>query len=149
MLLFIEGYTYELDKQVSNRVDKTIRDVLGDIFTIPKLEKEKDFKYVGYCYSHVAEDVVFFLPKVVLTDGKDTVFGITPQELIDFDEFSGTFEDGDERLENYKEFLSTLAIWIYRVLSVYNEKKNDNILENKETQTQSDGTGCGNTSLSV
>ena len=139
MLLFIEGYTYELDKQVSNRVDKTIRDVLGDIFTIPKLEKEKDFKYVGYCYSHVAEDVVFFLPKVVLTDGKDTVFGITPQELIDFDEFSGTFEDGDERLENYKEFLSTLAIWIYRVLSVYNEKKNDNILENKETQTQSDG----------
>ncbi len=139
MLLFIEGYTYELDKQVSNRIKKTIRDVLGDIFTIPRLEREKDFKYVGYCYSHVAEDVVFFLPKVVLTDGKDTVFGTTPQELIDFDEFSGKFEDGDEHIENYKEFLSTLAIWIYRVLSVYNEKQNDNILENKETQTQSDG----------
>lgn len=139
MLLFIEGYIYELDRQVSNRIKQTIRDVLGDIFTIPKLEREKDFKYVGYCYSHVAEDVVFFLPKVVLTDGKDTVFGATPQELIDFDEFSGTFEDGDERVENYKEFLSTLAIWIYRVLSVYNEKQNDNILENKETQTQSDG----------
>ena len=139
MLLFIEGYTYELDRQVSNRIEKTIRDVLGDIFTIPRLEREKDFKYVGYCYSHVAEDVVFFLPKVVLTDGKDTVFGATPQELIDFDEFSGTFEDGDERVVNYKEFLSTLAIWIYRVLSVYNEKQNDNILENKETQTQSDG----------
>lgn len=139
MLLFIEGYTYELDKQVSSRVKKTIRDVLGDIFTIPRLEREKDFKYVGYCYSHVAEDVVFFLPKVVLTDRKDTVFGVTPQELIDFDEFSGTFEDGDERIENYKEFLSILAIWIYRVLSVYNEKQNDNILENKETQTQSDG----------
>lgn len=139
MLLFIEGYTYELDRQVSSRIKKSLRDVLSDIFTIPKLEKEKDFKYVGYCYSHVAEDVVFFLPKVVLTDGKDTVFGATPQELIDFDEFSGTFEEGDERVENYKEFLSTLAIWIYRVLSVYNEKQNDNILENKETQTQSDG----------
>lgn len=139
MLLFIEGYTYELDKQVGRRVGKTIRDVLGDIFTIPKLEKEKDFKYVGYCYSHVADDAVFFLPKVVLTDGKDTVFGVTPQELIDFEEFSGTFEEGDERVENYREFLSTLAIWIYRVLSVYNETQNDNILEYKETQTQSDG----------
>lgn len=139
MLLFIEGYSYELDKQVSRRVGKTIREVLGDIFSIPKLEKKKDFKYVGYCYSHVAENVVFFLPKVVLTDGTDTVFGATPQELVDFDEFSGTFEDGDERVENYKEFLSTLAIWIYRVLSVYNETQNDNILENKEMQTQSDG----------
>lgn len=144
MLLFIEGYPYELDKQVSRRVDKTIRDVLGDIFTIPRLEKEKDFKHVGYCYSHVAEDVVFFLPKVVLTASlekkeQDTVFGATPQKIIDFEEFSGTFQDGDERVENYKEFLSTLAIWIYRVLSVYNEKQNDNILEYKETQTQSDG----------
>lgn len=144
MLLFIEGYPYELDKQVSSRVTKTIRDVLGDVFTIPRLEKERDFKYVGYCYSHVAEDVVFFLPKVVLTasptkDTADTVFGATPQELIDFEEFSGTFNEGDERIENYKEFLSTLAIWIYRVLSVYNETKNDNILEYKETQTQSDG----------
>lgn len=144
MLLFIEGYPYELDKQVSRRVTKTTRDVLGDIFTIPKLEKEKDFKYVGYCYSHEAEDVVFFLPKVVLTanptkDDADTVFGVTPQELIDFEEFSGAFKEGDERVENYKEFLSTLAIWIYRVLSVYNETLNDNILEYKETQTQSDG----------
>ncbi len=139
MLLFIEGYKYNLDKQISNRVDKRIRDVLGDIFTIPKLETEMDFKYVGYCYSHVAEDVVFFLPKVVLTDGVETVFGVTPSELIDFEGFSGTFEEGDENVENYKEFLSTLAIWIYRVLSVYNEKQNDNILENKEMQTQSEG----------
>lgn len=136
MLLFIEGYKYTLAQEVRNR---SLRDILGDIFSIPKLEKEMEFKYVGYCYSHVAEDVVFFLPKVVLTDGKETVFGVEPNELIDFEAFSGKFNDGDERIENYKEFLSTLAIWIYRVLSVYKEKNNDNILENKETQTQSEG----------
>lgn len=117
MLLFIEGYKYTLAQEVRNR---SLRDILGDIFSIPKLEKEMEFKYVGYCYSHVAEDVVFFLPKVVLTDGKETVFGVEPNELIDFEAFSGKFNDGDERIENYKEFLSTLAIWIYRVLSVYN-----------------------------
>lgn len=139
MLLFIEGYKYNLDSPIISRGEMKIRDVLGDIFTIPKLEKDMDFKYVGYCYSHVAEDVVFFLPKVVLTDGSDTVFGTKPTELIDFEAFAGNFEDGNEDVENYKEFLSTLAIWIYRVLSVYNEKENDNILENKETQTQSEG----------
>lgn len=136
MLLFIEGYKYTLAQEVRNH---SLRDILGDIFSVPKLEKDMEFKYVGYCYSHIAEDVVFFLPKVVLTDGKETVFGVEPNELIDFETFSGTFNDGDERVENYKEFLSTLAIWIYRVLSVYKEKNNDNILENKETQTQSEG----------
>lgn len=145
MLLFIEGYKYNLDQQISSRGEMKIRDVLGDIFTIPRLETEMDFKYVGYCYSHAAEDVVFFLPKVVLTGEKEdsgkeeTVFGVSPSELIDFEAFTGEFNDGDEQVENYKEFLSTLAIWIYRVLTVYNEKENDNILENKETRTQSDG----------
>lgn len=139
MLLFIEGYKYNLDQPISSRGEMKIRDVLGDIFTIPRLETEMDFKYVGYCYSHAAEDVVFFLPKVVLTDGTETVFGVSPIELIDFEAFMGEFEEGDEKVENYKEFLSTLAIWIYRVLSVYNEKQNDNILENTEMQAQSEG----------
>ena len=139
MLLFIEGYKYNLDQPIISRGELKIRDVLGDIFTIPRLETEMDFKYVGYCYSHAAEDVVFFLPKVVLTDGAETVFGVSPSQLIDFEAFTGNFEESDEKVENYKEFLSTLAIWIYRVLSVYNETQNDNILENKEMQAQSEG----------
>ena len=85
MLLFIEGYKYTLAQEVRNH---SLRNILGDIFSIPKLEKEMEFKYVGYCYSHVAEDVVFFLPKVVLTDGKETVFGVEPNELIDFEAFT-------------------------------------------------------------
>lgn len=140
MLLFIEGHKYTLDEKVRNR---PIRDILGDIVSIPKMEVEMAFPYVGYCFSAVANDVVFFLPKVVLTAGRneelDTVFGASPRELIDFEVYTGTFPEGDERAENYKEFLSTLAIWIYRVLSVYREKKNDNILEPREVQTHGSG----------
>lgn len=141
MLLFIEGHKYKLDELVMN---KPIRDILGDIVSIPKMEVEMAFPYVGYCYSANAGDVVFFLPKVVLTASQnkeepDTVFGASPRELIDFEAYTGTFPEGDENAENYKEFLSTLAIWIYRVLSVYRNKKNDNILENRETQTHGSG----------
>ena len=79
MLLFIEGYPYSLDKVV--RDQQTIRDILGDIVTIPKMEDHYTIEYVGYCYSQKAEDVIFFLPKVVLTGeqsedkSSDTIFG--------------------------------------------------------------------------
>lgn len=140
MLLFIEGHKYTLDDEVRN---KPIRDILGDVVSIPKMEVEMAFPYVGYCFSAVANDVVFFLPKVVLTAGRneepDTVFGASPKELIDFEAYTGSFPEGDEHAANYKEFLSTLAIWIYRVLSVYREKNNDNILENREMQTHGSG----------
>ena len=144
MLLFIEGHPYELDSEVRGM---KLRDILGDIFTIPRLETVKEFMYVGYCYSHVADDVVFFLPKVVLTGDvsdsqKETVFGVSPEQLIDFEsrELKETFEErGEEACRNYKEFLSTLAIWIYRVLSVYKEKNDDNILQSRDTQTLGSG----------
>lgn len=144
MLLFIEGHQYELDREVRC---KKLRDILGDIFTIPKLETVKKFMYVGYCYSHVAEDVVFFLPKVVLSSDvsdlqKDTVFGVSPEKLIDFEsqELKAIFEkQGEDVCRNYKDFLSTLAIWIYRVLSVYKEKNDDNILQSRDTQTLGSG----------
>ena len=65
MLLFIEGYPYTLDDVV--RDGKTIREVLKDVVSVPKKEHTYAFEYVGYCYSKVAQDVIFFLPKVVLT----------------------------------------------------------------------------------
>ena len=78
MLLFIEGYPYSLDEVVRDNL--TIRDVLKDVVSVPVKEDKYSFGYVGYCYSKAAKDVIFFLPKVVLTgeineeSGNDTIF---------------------------------------------------------------------------
>ena len=143
MLLFIEGYPYDLNREV--REGLTIRKVLADVVSLPVKEDTYAVEYVGYCYSKAAGDVIFFLPKVVLTGeqdedkNSDTIFGASPQEIIDFesDKVKSKFtEDGSKE---YKEFLSTLSIWIYRVISVYKQTHNDNILESKEYQAESRG----------
>lgn len=141
MLLFIEGYPYNLDQKVRNKL--TVRDILKDVVEVPKLEHIYSFGYVGYCYSKAAKDVIFFLPKVVLTGEnepeKETIFGASPQSIIDFDSKNLKEKFTEEGHKDYKEFLSTLSIWIYRTISVYKEECNDNILESREHQKESGG----------
>ena len=143
MLLFIEGYPYSLDDMVRDGL--TVRDVLKDVVSVPAKENRYAFGYVGYCYSKAAKDVVFFLPKVVLTgeqneeNGDDTIFGASPQEIIDFESDKIKSKFTEEGCKEYKEFLSTLSIWVYRTISVYKKTHNDNILESKEYQTESRG----------
>ena len=69
MLLFIEGYPYDLNREV--REGLTIRKVLADVVSLPAKEDTYAVEYVGYCYSKAAGDVIFFLPKVVLTGEQD------------------------------------------------------------------------------
>lgn len=143
MLLFIEGYPYNLNDIVKKNL--TVRDVLKDIVSIPSKEDQYSFGYVGYCYSKAAKDVIFFLPKVVLTgeqneeSGDDTIFGASPQEIIDFESEKVKSKFTEEGCKEYKEFLSTLSIWVYRTISVYKQTHNDNILESKEYQAESRG----------
>lgn len=143
MLLFIEGYPYELDAIVKDGL--SILEILKDVVSIPVKEDNYAFGYVGYCYSKAAKDVVFFLPKVVLTgehneeNGDDTIFGATPQDIIDFNSDSIKSKFTEEGCKEYKEFLSTLSIWIYRVISVYKETHDSDILESKEYQGESRG----------
>jgi len=143
MLLFIEGYPYNLDAIVKDGL--SVREILKDVVSIPVKEDHYAFEYVGYCYSKPAKNVIFFLPKVVLTgehddeNGDDTIFGATPQEIIDFNSESIKLKFTEEGYKDYKEFLSTLSIWIYRTISVYKETHNDNILESKEYQSESQG----------
>lgn len=143
MLLFIEGYPYNLDAIVKDGL--SIREILKDVVSIPVKEDSYAFGYVGYCYSKTAKDVIFFLPKVVLTgeyndeNVADTIFGATPQDIIDFNSDSIKLKFTEEGCKEYKEFLSTLSIWIYRTISVYKETHDDNILEPKEYQGESRG----------
>ena len=143
MLLFIEGYPYDLNREI--REGLTIRRVLADVVSIPAKEDTYAVEYVGYCYSKAAGDVIFFLPKVVLTGeqdedkNSDTIFGASPQEIIDFESDKVKSKITEDGCKGYKEFLSTLSIWIYRVISVYKQTHNDNILESKEYQAESSG----------
>lgn len=143
MLLFIEGYPYNLNDIV--KANLTIREILKDVVSVPVKEAKYAFEYVGYCYSKAAKDVIFFLPKVVLTGetneerGDDTIFGASPQEIIDIESNTVKTKFTEEGCKEYKEFLSTLSIWIYRTISVYKQSHNDNILESKEYQSESRG----------
>lgn len=143
MLLFIEGYPYSLNDIVKDGL--TVRDILKDVVSVPVKEDKFSFGYVGYCYSKVAKDVIFFLPKVVLTgeinkeSGDDTIFGASPQEIIDFESNTIKAKFTEDGCKEYKDFLSTLSIWIYRTISVYKQTHNDNILESKEYQSESRG----------
>lgn len=143
MLLFIEGYPYDLNREV--REGLTIRKVLADVVSLPVKDETYAVEYVGYCYSKAAADVIFFLPKVVLTGeqdedkNSDTIFGASPQEIIDFESDKVRSKFTEDGSKEYKEFLSTLSIWIYRVISVYKQTHNDNILESKEYQAESRG----------
>lgn len=143
MLLFIEGYPYDLNREV--REGLTIRKVLADVVSLPAKDDTYAVEYVGYCYSKAAADVIFFLPKVVLTGeqdedkNSDTIFGASPQEIIDFESNKVKSKFTEDGSKEYKEFLSTLSIWIYRVISVYKQTHNDNILESKEYQAESRG----------
>lgn len=141
MLLFIEGYSYTINVPV-RKDGHTIREILADL--VPPLTEEGAkvaFEYVGYYYSRVAGDMVFFLPKVVLLNEKDTVFGAKPEDIIDFDAIARKEKAGDvvfaeEELKDYKKFLSELSIWIYRAISVYQENNDDNdIIQRKELHT--------------
>lgn len=142
MLLFVEGYPYNLNAKIRGL---NIRSILSEVVAIPIKETYYSPEYVGYCYSKTAQDVIFFLPKVVLTGGKnddgsaDTIFGASPQEIIDFESNDIKSKFKEEGCKEYKEFLSTLSIWIYRTISVYKQTCNENILESKEYQTESRG----------
>ena len=143
MLLFIEGYPYRLDHKI--REGLTVEEALSGV--VSHFHKKEDYRpeYVGYCYSKAAEDMIFFLPKVVLTGeqredkASDTIFGAEPTKIIDFEasDLEKNFSEGESN--KYKDFLSELSIWIYRTINVYKKDKDENILEPREIQSKSTG----------
>lgn len=147
MLLFIERHKYDLSHTV--RENLTVRDILKGIVSFPKTENNYTPKYVGYCYNKEVDDVVFFLPKVVLKgdetgkktdeENNSTIFGVSPLDIIDIDSDATKSKFTEDVYKKYKEFLSTLSIWVYRALNEYKRKNNDNILIDKEYQSVSNG----------
>lgn len=144
MKLLIEGYPYKNHKPGGLEYD-TLQGLVNDI----ELESNNPVSvpYVGYFYSKTCNDVVFCLPKVVLTGGKkddenETVFGFSPEKLIDFEKLidADKQDDGKEKTDEIKKFLSELAIWIYRTIAVYHTNDHDSqILKTEQYNTSSGG----------
>jgi len=129
MKLLIENYSY-----VKHTEDTDVYKALKGSGLVNDLELDAiepvSIEYVGYVYNRECDDVVFCLPKVVLTGVKskesdnvqlETVFGLSPEELVNFDS-----TNLNEKKE-IKNFLSELAIWIYRSISIF-RKNNPNSL---------------------
>lgn len=143
MKLLIEGYPYKNHKPGSLEYN-TLQGLVNDI----ELESNNpvSVSYVGYFYSKTCNDVVFCLPKVVLTggqkDGKsETVFGFSPEKLIDFEKLvdADKQDNGKEKTDEIKKFLSELAIWIYRTIVVYHANSDSQILKTEQYNTNSGG----------
>lgn len=90
-------------------------------------------EYVGYFYNPKLNDCVFILPKVLLEDknGKEEVFGkYKPEDIIDLEKYEKL--EGKPKLGNpEKNFIYDLAVWVYRAIVVYNEKKPKNTIVKK------------------
>ena len=140
MKLLIEGYSYR---------PEDVKGVLPDD-TLWTPDQKVRIEYVGYFHNPQCRDFVFFLPKVLLEprkiDGveadrvfctKDVPDGFAPEEIIDPERLAhasgGRFDEGQ------KAFLYEFAVWIYRVLSRFDEthQGSEIILKRSETQAGS------------
>ena len=125
MKILFEEYGYKTEK---------VKSILGD-FLLSNLDKEKDrqfLRYVGYFFnkeiaSHdgTKGDLVFILPKVLL-DSEGKVFGLSPEEIIDFnfkewkkDEL--VVEGGRLSKQQVYNFIYGFVTWIYRAVSLYRQ----------------------------
>jgi len=73
MKILIEGQYYPID-------------ILRDIFEDPKFYQQKNNEgkiiSVGYYHSFARKELVYMLPKVYMTDGEQTIFGINKEDLL-------------------------------------------------------------------
>ena len=62
MLLFIEGYPYNLDEIVKDGL--TVRDLLKDVVSVPVKEDKYSFEYVGYAIVRQQKTLSSSCPKL-------------------------------------------------------------------------------------
>ena len=110
MRILVEEYQYDVND---------IRPVLNGVDAMENVAGKVSIHYVGYYYNVHLQDCVFILPKVLLkdVDGKELVFGkYKPEDIVNLNE--------QNPLDNVeKNFLYKFAVWIYRAIVVYRNKK--------------------------
>lgn len=104
-----------------------VKETLEGLTSFRDNEGSVSIEYVGYYYNPALNDCVFILPKVLL-DKKEEVFGhCKPEDIINLEE-NNKLEGGKKLKDEEKNFIYELAVWVYRAIVVYNEKKPQNTI---------------------
>lgn len=110
MRILIEEHQYDA-------VD--VKDVLHGIDALENVEGKVSIQYVGYYYNAVLQDCVFILPKVLLNDKSELVFGkYRPEDVINLNE-------NNPLSPIERNFIYKFAVWIYRAIVVYKTAKRE------------------------
>ncbi|MBF4470735.1 hypothetical protein [Flavobacterium sp. HJJ] len=107
MKILIEGEDYLIDNLTSVFDDPKFYNQIGSIGKIIS---------VGYYHSFEKKELVYMLPKVFMRDNQETVFGISKDDLFDFEK-SETFK----RDEKYK-WIRQLLVYFYNSLTEYKRR---------------------------
>ncbi|MFK7059421.1 hypothetical protein V3Q90_04695 [Flavobacterium oreochromis] len=115
MKILIEGEDYSIDNLTSVFDDPKFYNQNGNFGKIIS---------VGYYHSFDKKELVYMLPKVFMKDNQETVFGISKDELFDF-ENSDSFKHNEE----YK-WIRQLLVYFYNSLTEYKRRiKDTSIIE--------------------
>lgn len=97
-----------------------VKDILHGIDALENVEGKVSIQYVGYYYNAVLQDCVFILPKVLLNDKAELVFGkYRPEDVINLNE-------NNPLSPTERNFIYKFAVWIYRAIVVYKKSKDEN-----------------------
>lgn len=118
MRIIIEDYPYG---------EQELRGIIpARMLDFPNKHGEIRLPYVGYCFYREINDCIFFLPKVVLSEGGSgagrglVLDRYDPVKLLDFSKSNVTASD--------KQFIQQFAIWIYRAISIFYRNTNTSIV---------------------
>ncbi len=105
MKLLIEEYDYSVE---------FVKKLLPDNDELNPVGGKVRVNYVGYYYNAAEGESVFILPKVVLDEDNDKVFGNhRPEDIIDLG------ANGSPLSKAERKFIYELAVWVYRAIAVY------------------------------
>jgi hypothetical protein len=142
MRILFEGYTYKLSEVEQTLVGLGYNENKGEV----KIE------HVGYFYNSLLQDCVFILPKVLLKQVGDDqkVFG--KYSPMDFMNVTSLKDNSVIESEEERNFIYGFAVWIYRAIVVYKEKKGNDtsiIYETKKVDVGSGKRRFSNTYLDI
>lgn len=113
MKILIEGEDYSID-------------ILNSVFDDPKFYNQNGsvgkIISVGYYHSFEKKKLAYMLPKVFMRDNQDTVFGISKDDLFDFENLE-SFKHNEE----YK-WIRQLLVYFYNSLTEYKRRIKNTLL---------------------
>jgi hypothetical protein len=115
MKILIEGEDYSIDNLTSVFDDPKFYNQNGSVGKIIS---------VGYYHSFEKKELVYMLPKVFMRDNQETVFGVSKDDLFDFENF-----ESFKHSEDYK-WIRQLLVYFYNSLTEYKRRiKDTSIIE--------------------